>query len=373
MSSYATMMVQRTVGIRLLARLRSPFASRRRQRPTTAANLKIFALLAALTEMLLPTAAVADSTKLRLAVFTSHRSSIYTAAVKPFADAVNAEAKGLLDIEVYFDGALGKAPEIQAQLVATGVADLAFIIPGYSQDRFPDTALIELPGLFRDGREATLVYSQLTASGKLEGYEDFVVIGTFASEPETIHTNRPVASLSDLVGLRIRANNPAKAMMLAKFGKSSVASPINLVSEAIGSGRLDGTLLSPNLLFDFQMARVVSHHYLLPGSVVPVALVMSRAKFDSLPENAQNIIRKYSGEWAAARYNYWSARNVTEILTQLNADPHRKVVFPSRQDRERAQAVYKSVIDEWAAQSPHNRELLTMVEAEIARLRRRDN
>ncbi len=44
--------------------------------------------------------------KLRLAFFSSDRANVYLAAIKSFVDAVNGEAKGLIDIEVYFSGAL---------------------------------------------------------------------------------------------------------------------------------------------------------------------------------------------------------------------------------------------------------------------------
>src|SRR5262245_39900483 len=121
------------------------------------------ALLAALTALWSAFAA-AEPIKLKLSFFSSDRSMIYAAAVKPFVDAVNREAKGLLEIEVFFSGALGKSPAQQPNLVADGVADIAYIVPSYTPERFPDTAVIEMPGLFRDGREATLVYSHLMAA-----------------------------------------------------------------------------------------------------------------------------------------------------------------------------------------------------------------
>ncbi len=125
---------------------------------------------------------------------------LYLGGVKPFVDAINAEAKGLLKIEVYFSGTLGKAPAQQPQLVRDGVADLAYIIPGYTADEFPDNAVIELPGLFRDQREASLVFTRLIAANVLRGYEDFVVVNAFTAEPHSVHTRRPITSLADLKG-----------------------------------------------------------------------------------------------------------------------------------------------------------------------------
>ena len=84
---------------------------------------------------------------------------------------------------MFFGGALGKAPAQQPQLVRDGVADIAYIVPGYTAEQFPDNAVIELPGLFRDQREASLVFTRLIAANALRGYEDFVVINAFTAEP----------------------------------------------------------------------------------------------------------------------------------------------------------------------------------------------
>jgi hypothetical protein len=55
-------------------------------------------------------AASAEPIKLKLSPVTSDRALIHLGGVKPFDDAVNAEAKGLLEIEIYFSDALEKQP-----------------------------------------------------------------------------------------------------------------------------------------------------------------------------------------------------------------------------------------------------------------------
>src|SRR5690606_19967775 len=105
------------------------------------------------------------------------------------------EGKGRVEIEVYLSGQLGKDLTKQSQLALDGTADIVYIVQPYERTSFPDAAVIELPGLYRDAREATLVFSQLTAAGMMRGLKDYFVIGAIASEPESIHTRPPVASL----------------------------------------------------------------------------------------------------------------------------------------------------------------------------------
>jgi len=318
---------------------------------------------------LIPLAAVAAPIKLKLGFLTSDRSVDYRAAIQPFVDKVNEEAKGVVEIEVYLSGSLGGTWAQQPQMVLDGVADLSWVLPSAAPDRFPDTTVIQLPGLYRDLSEATLVYTRLIAAHRLKGYDDFVVIGATAFEPESIHSRAPVAGLDDLKGRRVRATTATEAAALEKLGMLPVVMPITQAAEALGGGRIDATTATPARIGDFGIRRIATNHYLLRISSVPVALLMSRKSFDKLPADVQEVIRRYSGEWVAARYIPVEQSNDGQILEQLQADPKRKVIFPSSSDQERAQVAFKEVIDEFAASSPQNRELLRAVEAELARIR----
>jgi TRAP-type C4-dicarboxylate transport system substrate-binding protein len=312
---------------------------------------------------------MAEPVKLKLAFFTSDRASVYLSAVKPFVDAVNAEGKGVIEIEVYFSGTLGRQQDKQSQLLLDGVADIAFVIPGILQSRFHDNTIIELPGLFRDLREATLVYTRLTAANALKGYEQFVVLGAYGSELESLHTRPPAQSLDDFRGMTIRVNNPTAGLALGKLGMKPEVMQIQNISSAISSGSLEGAAVPLSMLFEFGIGRVATHHYFLRTSSAPLALLMSRTKFDSLPPKAQDIIRKFSGEWSAERFIEVRARIENDVMTQLKSDARRTFVLPSAADVARARAVFKAVTEEVAAEAPHNREILTRVSAEIAKLR----
>jgi TRAP-type C4-dicarboxylate transport system substrate-binding protein len=324
---------------------------------------------ALLSFALLSTVAAAEPIKLKMAYFSSDRTTTYLAAIKPFVDSVNAEAAGLVQIDVSLSGTLGKNPTQQLQLVLDGTADLAFVVPGYTPERFPDNEVVELPGLFQNIREATLVYTGLIAANALRGYDDLFVVGAFTAEPEMVHTRLPAASLDALVGMRIRTNNPVQSAALAGLGMVPVEVPINQTSGAISSGKLDGATTGPAPLIEFGISRVVSNHYLLAVSVAPLLVVMNRKKFEELPEQAKQIIRKFSGEWAALRYiEIYHAENQAS-LESLKQDPNRSVVVPAPADLARASTVFKAEIDTWSATDPRHRRLLAEAEAELNKIR----
>lgn len=331
--------------------------------------IKAITRLAATLLTLMPLSAMAEPIQLKLSFFGSDHSNTYRSGIKPFVDAVNAEGKGLLAIEVYANGALGKVQAQQPQLVLDGVADIAWVVPGVTPYRFPDNELLEQPGLYRDAREGTLAYTRLIAANALRGYQDFFVIGAYTTDPTIVHSRKPTESLAALKGQKIRANNQIEAATLERLGAMPTVLETPKLVDAISKGAIDGAALSPTGLFDFGVSQVAANHYLLRGGTAPLVLVMNRKTFDGLPETAKALIRKYSGEPAAATWIGSFGAAEKQLLDKLKADPARHVVEPSPLDFNVAQAIYRSMIDAWAAKSAHNLELKTMVEKELLTIR----
>jgi TRAP-type C4-dicarboxylate transport system substrate-binding protein len=139
--------------------------------------------------------------------------------------------------------------------------------------------------------------------------------------------------------------------------------------DSLSQGKLDGVSVPKSMLMEFGFSRLTNNHYLLPLGGAVVSLVMSREKLASMPRPVREIIRKYSGEWLSEQgASCFEAKN-REMAARLKADRRRTVVEPSSADLATARSVFASVVEEWAAKSPHNRELLTLVRAEIAKLR----
>jgi TRAP-type C4-dicarboxylate transport system substrate-binding protein len=330
---------------------------------------KILVRCALFSLALVPSALVAQPIELKLAFFSSDQSATYLAALKPFIDAVNSEDKGLLKVVLYAGGVLGREIAQQPQMVRDGKADITFVVPGYTPDAFPDNSIVEMPGMFRDKREATLVYTQLVALNALRGYDDFSVLGAFVTEQETIHSRLPIASIDDLKGKKIRVNNSMGADTLVKLGAVPVTMQITQVANAISSRAIDGAAVSITPLSDYGIKRVALNHYLLAINGAPLALLMNRKSFEALPGRAQAIIRKYSGRWLAAQFIDTYDRSDSQVMEQLKSDPNRKVIHPSSSDVETARIAFNAVVADWAAKSSGNRDLLNLAQTELAKLR----
>lgn len=332
-------------------------------------NAVLWAALAAACSQLVAVDAAAQATKVKFAVFTPDKEQTFVTVMKPFAEAVNKDAAGVVDIELFPNGALGRAPPQQAQMVLDGVADIAWVIASYTPGRFQENEVFELPGQFRDLKEATAVMTRLVQSGKIKGYEEFFVIGAFGTAPYSLHARTPISSIADIKGKKIRSSGAIEGETLKSFGAVPIGMPVTEIPEAVSRGTIDGTTSHPSPLFDFGIARVTNAHYFTQLGVVPLAILMNRKKFDALPKAGQDAIRKYSGEWTAARFSEGIGVYNDSLIKQLQADPKRKVVFPSQAELDAMAPAFKGVIDAWVAKSPRNKELLALMQAELANVR----
>jgi TRAP-type C4-dicarboxylate transport system substrate-binding protein len=313
---------------------------------------------------------LAEPIILKLSFYTSDRSTIYQCQVKPFVDAVNADGVGLVKIEVYFSGAISSSQAEQPNLVRGGQADLAAIVPGATPNDFPDTAVFGVPGLFETDKEASLVFSRLIAAGALKGYDPFFVVGAYVLGGESIHSRKPIASVADLKGQIIRVNNEIVADVLKQLGAAPVIMPINRAMDALSQGQIDGVVVVPAVLSEFGFSRLAQNHYLLPIGAAPLAMVMSQARFASLPPRAQDIIRAHSGRSYIEQVTACTDARNREVVAQLRAAPLRTVVEPSPADLAAARAAYGAAIREWTSASPGNLALMDKVKSDRDALRK---
>jgi TRAP-type transport system periplasmic protein len=306
---------------------------------------------------------------LKWAVFTPDSEVTFRTVMKPFAETVQRETDNAVVFDLFPNGALGRNPGQQPQMVIDGVADVAWVVQSYSPGRFPDTEVLELPGLFKDLRESSLVATRLNKRKVLNDYGDFYVIGLWGTAPYSIHTNYPVNSIADLKGKTIRASSKNESAALRAFGAVPIGMPVTEIPEAISRGTISGTTSHMAPFFDFGLDRVTNNHFFIGLGVVPLAVLMNKKKFDALPEAARAAVERNAGDaltkkWIDSITSYNAAN-----LEKLKSNPKNKVVFPSQAELDEAQRLLTPVRDEWVAVSERHKELKAALDSELAAVR----
>ncbi len=334
---------------------------------TFIAAISLAASLAA--ACLVPTAASSKEVTLRLSYFGGPKGSTWADVMKPWYEAINKEGKGILKIEPYPGGALVPNPAAQVKALTDGVTDIAFVVFSYTPGRFPDNDVLELPTLYEDVRESSHVIRTLYEKGLLRGYEKFYVPFIVTTYPYNFHTAKPVKTLADLKGMKLRAGGPVAGAALRALGVAPVGQPITVVAENISKGVLDGTATDWNVMFSFRINDVAKHHYMQLFSTVPIGMMMTKEKFNSLPANVQALIKKYSGKWIDDLFVKTTTAQQDKLMDIIKADKSHTIVVPDKADKDAYNKIMEKVVDKWAGSNKKRRDILAVVNDELKKLR----
>jgi TRAP-type C4-dicarboxylate transport system substrate-binding protein len=318
---------------------------------------------------LLSQQALAEPVTVKLSFFGPDTEVNYAKAIKPWIDAVNADPSNAVRIEAYPNGALGKSLPAQPQMILDGVADIAFVNPALVPGRFPDDQVFELPGLVANMKEGVQLFQALLKTDSLRGYSDYFVIGSLMNANAHVFSRKPVKSVGDLKGLKVRISGAVIGQTVKELGVVPVLMPPNEVVEAMGRGTVDALTTVPAAMIDFGIDRVTSYDYLIQLGTNPFAVLMNRKKFESMPKAAQDVIFKYSPGWINDIYvKNLSAFN-DSVIEQFRSDKKRTVVTPSEADLKAIKAASEKVTAEWAAKDPRNAQVLAKARELLVQIR----
>jgi TRAP-type C4-dicarboxylate transport system substrate-binding protein len=216
---------------------------------------------------------------------------------------VEKESGGTLDIVPMWSGAL-LSSDMSLEELRHGIADIGLVTPIYTRG---GTHLIRIQSGFYSG--ATTIESQVALyrcleatvpqlTRELHGVRVLAVQGGLL--PGVVTSNRPVRTLEDLRGLRIRA--PTELLpVLRELGVDPVNMPMGEVYSAMARGVIDG-VIAPIDTFQTLHFDEVAQYYVtvaVPRGAYPSRAISDRA-WRRLKPAQQRVLEQSRRVWEAA-------------------------------------------------------------------------
>ncbi len=306
--------------------------------------------IAALAASAAPSAA--QGMELRLSTFVPPVHIIAREIITPWMAEVEKASGGEVKPKLYPSMQLGGSPPGLYRQAAEGVVDLVFTLPGYTSPAFPRTQMVELPGLSADGRAATeLLWNLLDPYLKPE-YEGVKVIALWAAEDAGLMTRgKPIKTLEDIKGMRMRSPSAAQAKQLAVMGATPVAMPITELYPGLERGVIDGAMVPFSVILDFRIGEVAKT-YTIPGPLFgrsSFLIAMNQKKFDSLSPKAKGAIDKLSGKELSLKATDVYVKRSQEGVASVRGKA--EIVEFSKAEQENIAKVLRPIVDEWVKES----------------------
>lgn len=198
-------------------------------------SITLGVIAAATTVMAAP--ASAEQITLKVAHFWPATAMSQQKVLEPWCAKIAAESNDRLKCQIYPAMQIGGTPQQLMQYAADGVADIIWTVPGYTAGRYPSVEVFELPFMSRNAESTSRALWEYAAK---YSQKDFAMVKPLAFH---VHDNgyihgikRPINSLEDFKGQKMRAPTRLTNKLMAAFGASPVAMPMTQVTEAISRG-----------------------------------------------------------------------------------------------------------------------------------------
>jgi TRAP-type C4-dicarboxylate transport system substrate-binding protein len=313
--------------------------------------------------------------EVRLATWGPPTTYFLTEVVLPWADAVSRDSNGTIIIKNYPGGVIANAGNT-IDRVMDGVADIGWGLQGLDPQKFIKTSVLELPLFAQETSEEGAValwniYEKGVVASDYKGIEVFG-ISSFAGSA-IVSRGGPIRRLEDAKGLKLGVSGRIRGDTLTALGAVPMAFPVDQIYVAISRGTIDGTYGSLTAVRQFKTYEVATHFLDESFSGAAAMLLMSKQRFDALPEAARASFRKHSGVDLSRALGVSNDGEMARVRTMIGELAQQGKASPvnrlSTEERERWRKAMEPVVAAWTKSVPDGQRVLDAFRAEVNALR----
>jgi TRAP-type C4-dicarboxylate transport system substrate-binding protein len=218
--------------------------------------------------------------------------------IQTWADDVNKETQGRVKITIYPGGALSTAAQLY-DTAATGVADMVWMLHGYTPGKFPVSSVIELPFMGNSAINATRIFYDLKAKYPQIDQEHANVKILYMwgiDEGQLMTTKASVKTMADVKGLKLRVGSASTSPMAESLGGVPVLMNISELFDSLQKDVIQGVMVGTSAIKTFNLAPVIDHMVIANIFTNTQAVVVNNVSWSKISKQDQDIIMKMSGQ-----------------------------------------------------------------------------
>jgi TRAP-type C4-dicarboxylate transport system substrate-binding protein len=209
-----------------------------------------------------------------------------------FVDEVDKASAGKLKITLHPGASLFKANEIKRAVQSGQTQAGEFILSGAANEN-PLFGVDSIPFLATDYAESKkLNDASLPALDKLLAAQGMKLLYTVPWPGQSLYTKKPVATLADLKGTKMRAYNPATTRIAELVGAQPVTIQLAELPQALATGGVDNFLTSSASGVDSKLYEQVKYFYDVNAWLPRNAVVVNAKAFEALDKPTQSALLK---------------------------------------------------------------------------------
>lgn len=231
-----------------------------------------------------------------------------TRADKRFAELVNERSNGRITIDVFPSAQLGEEKAVIEQ-VQLGAIEFTRVSTGPMAEFNQDYGVFSLPYIFNsdehlwsflDGDYGKKLLDSLESS-KMKG------LAYYSAGARSFYARKPVTSLEDLKGMKIRVQqNKLNIELMDALGASATPMAYGEVYSSLQTGVIDAAENNYPSYYSSKHYEVAPHLILDQHQRVPEVLLISKGTWDKLSKADQELIKKAAQDSVAYQKEEWA-------------------------------------------------------------------
>ncbi len=289
-------------------------------------------------------------------ISTFPKGSNSTIADKHFIELVDKLTDGKFKISLYGSGELAGAREV-LDMVSAGTVQAGGDWPGYWSGKNTAFDLLATNIMGFSPEDYLLWIYQLDGFDmfqKIYGKYNCVYFPNAVCPMESgIRTNKPINSLKDLKGMKIRMGGLMAGKIIQEFGATPVSIAIAELYEAIRRGTLDGAEYSSPVYDKEFHIEEITKYWLTPGwhqTASINGMIMNKKAFAALPEKYKVVVR--TAAEATMLWMYTKLPYLSAVATDYFMKYGIKITRLSDAELAEIEAVKNKLQEQLAAQNP---------------------
>lgn len=245
-----------------------------------------------------------------------------------------------------FPGGILTPPDKCYDGVVGGISNIGAAALSYTRGRFPLMEAIDLPLGYKSGLAATRLINAFYKKFRPRELNDVKVLYFHAIGPGILHTRKPVRTLEDLKGMKIRSTGLA-AKVVTALGGAAVGMTQGETYDALHKGVVDGSMSNIGSLEAWRWGEVTKYTTENFGSAYTTGffVVMNKSTWGTLSPDIQKTIESVSEEWIDKTGKLWdeydqSGRNHVRKLGN-------EIITLSKEEDERWVKRVQSTLDDY--------------------------
>jgi TRAP-type C4-dicarboxylate transport system substrate-binding protein len=215
------------------------------------------------------------------------------------AEELPKRTKGKVELEPTSLPELGLTGFELVRVLKAGLVDVADVLPTYVSGDVPLIEGVDLPGFFSyeefdKSHKAHVAWHKVmkTNEAKLGG----VFLGSYGYAYQVLFSRKPVNSLADLKGLKVRVFGAAQTDFVRALGAEPVSLTVAEVYSALERGTVDAAITGTIAGFNLKWYEVTKHMIDLQIGPVMISFFASKRSWDRMPPDLRKALEEIGSE-----------------------------------------------------------------------------